>query len=206
MTELIERSTNRRSQGETRRSHILEAALHLFSQKGFENTSIKDLAEEAGIAPGLIYHYFESKQQILMAVMESHGFSQECKAMIEAQSAKSVQAGLPVIATAYYELLGKKEQLLRIFCREAMTDETLGVFWVNHINDAVATMSRYLAAKVATGELRPHNTDISARMLLHPIAMMRLTGVHPKNLPQLIDCLLSGISAANHTKKGMRHA
>ncbi len=184
----------------------MEAALHLFSQKGFENTSIKDLAEEAGIAPGLIYHYFESKQQILMAVMESHGFSQECKAMIEAQSAKSVQAGLPVIATAYYELLGKKEQLLRIFCREAMTDETLGVFWVNHINDAVATMSRYLAAKVAAGELRPHNTDISARMLLHPIAMMRLTGVHPKNLPQLIDCLLSGISAANHTKKGMRHA
>lgn len=50
---------------EQSRSKILSAALRLFSKKGFNNTSINDIAGEAGISKGLMYNYFKSKEELL---------------------------------------------------------------------------------------------------------------------------------------------
>ncbi len=47
---------------------IIDAALKLFSEKGFHGTSINDIAKEAGISKGLIYNYFESKYSILEGI------------------------------------------------------------------------------------------------------------------------------------------
>src|SRR5438105_2175274 len=39
------------------------------SRRGYENTTIKDIAEEAGVAPGLVHYYFSSKQELVLAVL-----------------------------------------------------------------------------------------------------------------------------------------
>jgi AcrR family transcriptional regulator len=52
------------------RAKILQAAFAVLSRHGYENTSIKDIAEEAGVAQGLVHYYFKSKQQLVLAVME----------------------------------------------------------------------------------------------------------------------------------------
>ena len=48
---------------------ILQAAFTVLSRQGYENTSIKDIAEEAGVAQGLIHYHFKSKQQLVLAVL-----------------------------------------------------------------------------------------------------------------------------------------
>src|SRR2546430_16853419 len=48
---------------------ILQAAFSILSRQGYENTSTKDIAEEAGVAQGLIHYYFKSKQQLVLAVL-----------------------------------------------------------------------------------------------------------------------------------------
>ena len=55
---------------EDRREHIIAAALRAFAQKGFARTTNKDIAREAGITPGLIYHYFESKEALFRAIID----------------------------------------------------------------------------------------------------------------------------------------
>lgn len=52
---------------EERKQEIIETALKLFSQKGYENTTIQDIAEEMNVAQGLCYRYFKSKQEIFAA-------------------------------------------------------------------------------------------------------------------------------------------
>ena len=42
----------------------------MLSRQGYENTSIKDIAEDAGVAQGLVHYYFKSKQQLVLAVLE----------------------------------------------------------------------------------------------------------------------------------------
>src|SRR5260370_1881918 len=51
------------------REKILQAAFAVLSRQGYENTSIKGIAEEAGVAQGLVHYYFKSKQQLVIAVL-----------------------------------------------------------------------------------------------------------------------------------------
>src|SRR5260370_1564211 len=55
---------------EDRREQILDAAMRAFAQKGFSRTTNKDIAREAGITPGLIYHYFENKEALFNAIVD----------------------------------------------------------------------------------------------------------------------------------------
>ena len=53
-----------------RRAQILEAARSVLSRQGYAETSTKDIAREAGVAPGLLHYYFDSKEEILIQVVE----------------------------------------------------------------------------------------------------------------------------------------
>jgi AcrR family transcriptional regulator len=52
------------------RGKLLQTAAHLFRNKGFERTTVRDLASAVGIQSGSIFHHFKSKDEILRAVME----------------------------------------------------------------------------------------------------------------------------------------
>jgi AcrR family transcriptional regulator len=51
------------------RDKILQAAFTVLSRQGYENASIKEIAEEAGVAQGLVHYYFKSKQLLVLAVL-----------------------------------------------------------------------------------------------------------------------------------------
>ena len=55
-----------------RREAILAAGAHLYARKGFQGTSVSDLASACKTSKSLIYHYFPSKDDTLHAVMEAH--------------------------------------------------------------------------------------------------------------------------------------
>jgi len=48
-----------------KRRVILDAAIHVFARRGFHSCRVSDVADEAGVAYGLVYHYFSSKEEIL---------------------------------------------------------------------------------------------------------------------------------------------
>ena len=50
---------------EDRRRALLDAASRVFARKGFHASRVGDIAEEAGVAHGLLYHYFRSKDEVL---------------------------------------------------------------------------------------------------------------------------------------------
>lgn len=62
-------SPARRSHDDVRTA-LMDAALRAFASKGYEGASIRDIATEAGMAPGLLYHYFPSKHAVLQALFE----------------------------------------------------------------------------------------------------------------------------------------
>lgn len=62
-------STHRAAATAATREKILRAAFQTLSRKGYENTTIKDIAEEAGVAQGLLHYHFKSKQRVVLAVL-----------------------------------------------------------------------------------------------------------------------------------------
>lgn len=51
-----------------KRQLIIDASIRCFAKKGFHKSRVSDIAEEAGIAYGLVYHYFENKEEILSTI------------------------------------------------------------------------------------------------------------------------------------------
>lgn len=60
----------KRRKGEETRAHILETALRLFLNRGYEETTMRGIAEEAGVAVGNAYYYFKSKEHLIQAFYE----------------------------------------------------------------------------------------------------------------------------------------
>lgn len=63
----------KRLQPELRRRQILDAAVRLFYEAGFEGASLRDLSAQVGINKATIYHYFESKEDILFELVHRIG-------------------------------------------------------------------------------------------------------------------------------------
>jgi TetR/AcrR family fatty acid metabolism transcriptional regulator len=57
---------------EDRRRQIRHAATKVFAKKGYHETRIADIAKEAGVAYGLVYHYFKNKEEILGSIFEDN--------------------------------------------------------------------------------------------------------------------------------------
>jgi AcrR family transcriptional regulator len=57
---------------EERPRELLESALDVFAQRGYRNTRLDDVAEAAGVTKGAIYHYFDTKEDLLLGVIEHH--------------------------------------------------------------------------------------------------------------------------------------
>ena len=74
-------SAEKKQQLETeRRSQIQSAALQMFFEKGYKNTSMNDISAKAGISKGLIYHYFKNKEDLFFSLQE---MLQDCLDEIE---------------------------------------------------------------------------------------------------------------------------
>src|SRR5262249_56762943 len=64
-------STAAEARDEDRRKTILRAAVEVFARKGYHGCRIADVAREAGVAYGLVYHYFKNKEELLQLVFET---------------------------------------------------------------------------------------------------------------------------------------
>jgi AcrR family transcriptional regulator len=76
---------------------IMQAALELFAQRGFDATSISQIAKEAGISKGLMYNYFSSKEELLKAIVSN-----------------ALTDGKEMTEVLWDESLDPKEQLIRM--------------------------------------------------------------------------------------------
>jgi AcrR family transcriptional regulator len=95
------------------RNKILHAAFTVLSRQGYENTSVKEIAEEAGVAQGLVHYYFKSKQVLVMAVlaevcktMELKGVEGEAGAMAAFNNFKDLLRNQRDTNALYIQLLG----------------------------------------------------------------------------------------------------
>ena len=57
---------------EERREELLAAAAKVFSRKGYRTAGVNDIIAEAGVARGTFYHYFESKKEVFLALIERY--------------------------------------------------------------------------------------------------------------------------------------
>ena len=63
---------DRQAGSEEKRRLILDAAVRVFARDGYHTSRVGDIAEEAGVAHGLLYHYFSSKEEVLATLFREN--------------------------------------------------------------------------------------------------------------------------------------
>lgn len=181
--------------GVDRRQQILEAALDVFAEQGFEGATNKDIAARADVTPGLIYFYFPGKEELFFAAF-AH---QAEKVFARFQVPESSQGGDPrppeqVIREAvgsFVEALDDPRTLsvYRIMMRAVFhsdasdgrgrTIEDARCYMRDHAQRIGASLRAYLDAEIARGRVRPVNTTLAAYMIMQGVilaAMRRAKG------------------------------
>lgn len=187
--------TQRDLQAEVRRNQLLDIALELFAERGVENVSIKDLATEVGVASGLIYHYFRSKDELLIAVFQRHNPLPEFEAIFQELTDLPVREGLLHFAQRFAELLPEKRRVFRLVAREMLSPRSPMLSEVITLRqEGITLFSQYLQSRIDAGELRPHQPLISLHMLVSSMLILLLLDqpLEPY-IGQFVDTLLDGI-------------
>jgi AcrR family transcriptional regulator len=103
---------------EEKRRLILDAAVRVFARKGFHTSRVGDIAEEAGVAHGLLYHYFSSKDEVLETIFrENWGVLVERIVAVE-QSDDSARDQLRHVAAIILRTWRHEPDVVRVLVRE----------------------------------------------------------------------------------------
>ena len=136
-----------------RRQELLDAAVRVFARKGFRAARGGDIAEEAGVAHGLLYHYFRSKDEVLETIFRDTWH------LLVAETERIEQSGVPLpeqlrrFARIYLGSWLATPELIGVLVREIARSPQVGET-VDEIGGVFRGLARMFAAARERGDVR----------------------------------------------------
>jgi len=149
-----------------KQSRILDAAATVFADVGFHAARVQDIAEQAGVAKGTIYLYFETKEEILLSVFQRYFDS--LLDLIDGFQDKRMSAEQIIDSLVQQQVRSAivNPKILQVLGRRPLAAETAGGAKIQayhrHVLDR---LSGTLAEGIRTGQVRPINPRIGANIL-----------------------------------------
>jgi AcrR family transcriptional regulator len=140
----------------SRREELLEIAARLFAERGFKNTTVRDIAEAAGILSGSLYHHFDSKESMVDELLDT--FQTELWKEYDAITGSdlSPRAKLEAVVRASFDAIDHHHSEVAIFQNDAaylMTFERFAYLGERNVRFR-ELWTGLLEAGVRSGELR----------------------------------------------------
>jgi AcrR family transcriptional regulator len=151
---------------EDRREQILDAAMRVFSQKGFAKATNKDVAREAGITPGLIYYYFESKESLLTNILEERSPIKLIRSFPPEVFALQPDVFLQMLVQRVLGIVESESivLLLRMFLPEVIHNPETGQIIIGFFQRVLEFLGNYFKTKVEQGEFRQIDATMTAQV------------------------------------------
>lgn len=145
---------------EDKRRLILDAAVRVFARKGYHTCRVGDIAEEAGVAHGLLYHYFDSKEELLETI-----FRETWTLMLDTikgveELGEPAREQLRKVAAIVLRSWRDTPDIVRVLVREVTRSSHLQQE-IQEVDQAFQALERIIAKGQADGDFRP---DLDARL------------------------------------------
>lgn len=154
---------------EERRPQIIEAAVRVFTRKGFRKATLPDIAAEAGLSVGGVYWYYKGKDEIVSAILE-RAFDEDFGALAELLSADA-PAGERLLAfvAGYADSFDQWLWMNPIgaeFYGEAAHDEKVRAVILRYVDRYRQALAALIRQGIQRGEFRPVDPAVAATALL----------------------------------------
>jgi|GEM_PF-548931 len=201
-------ATSRQQAAEQRRRQLREVAVRVFARQGFAATTTKQLAKEAGVAEGLLFHYFPTKLDLLKDVVSEYGgYRLAVGDVLDPLDPGDPRSALATYCRALLAHLREHADLIAVLAGESQLDSDLSsVFW-DVVGDMRAGLAGWLDRAVRAGSVRPDaSTAVAAHLVTSTLSLFFL---EHRRLPErqwrtraaehvaaVVDSTLAGIGAA----------
>jgi AcrR family transcriptional regulator len=149
---------------QTRRQEILQAAAELFAEKGYQRTSVREIAARAGIAPGTIYLYFDSKGDLLIGLMKCLAELEDLGEEVEQALRSDARAFLTTMFRNRMGRVIESEEMLRAILPQMLVQPALREqFHREFVAPVIDLMERYVETRIEKGDLQPVDVPLTVR-------------------------------------------
>lgn len=158
--------------GKERREQLLEVGRKLFAEKGFEGTSVEEIAATAQVSKPVVYEHFGGKEGLYAVVVD-----REIRTLLDAVTASLSTDRHPRIllehaALALLDYIETSTDGFRILVRDSPVAQSTGTF-ASLISDVASQVEHLLADEFSSRDLDPRAAPLYAQML---VGMVALTG------------------------------
>jgi TetR/AcrR family fatty acid metabolism transcriptional regulator len=160
---------------DAKRRLILDAAVRVFARQGYEASRVGDIATEAGVAYGLVYHYFGSKEAVLEAVFHEQWGRLLAAVVLAEEAEETAPEQLALVVKIVLRTWRDDPNLVRLLVREItrsphITDE------LDEISEAFRSLQRMIERGQAEGTFRAGLDPQIAAWMLYGALEEVLTG------------------------------
>jgi AcrR family transcriptional regulator len=170
-----------------RRGALISAALDEFFEKGFAATRLDDIARRAGLSKGAIYLYFDSKESLFQALIESVALSRVEMLEQAAAAAPSGLAALQVVGRMAPSVIRESNlpRLMKVMISDArMFPEIVRDYRRKVLDRVLGMIAGMLERSMDQGEIRRSDPKLLARLVVAPIALSGIWHVVFNNDPE----------------------
>lgn len=146
---------------------ILDAAERLITQKGYSGLSMRELAREAGLAKGTIYHHFEDKRDVCLRMIERDMNSTHDTIVSAATEATGCEARLHAVIATYFDLVRDRRHVIQAALREiGEKDPGAHNLFKMHKERLIEPIAAIIQAGIDDGTFRPVDVEMTVLSLL----------------------------------------
>ncbi|PGK39833.1 TetR/AcrR family transcriptional regulator [Bacillus cereus] len=128
-----------------KKSLLEDAAVKVFARKGFSESTIKDIAKEANVTSGLLYHYFSNKEEILWSVLQRYTLNNQIKAILsDSKNHLNIEDTLYKLVKSIFIFIREKSEFVSMFLGESQRSDKVKQKLSMLINNATNEISDYI--------------------------------------------------------------
>ncbi len=157
-----------RMAAEDRRKHIVQVARHLFSQKGFDGTTTKEIAQRVGVSEAIIFRHFATKQDLYAAILDEQISSAEeisfWERIHELAAANRDRELFEALSRRMLEKHRRDDSFLRLLLYSALEDNRFSeMVYEARVKEFYAFLTGYIRRRTAEGAFRRVDPMLAAR-------------------------------------------
>jgi AcrR family transcriptional regulator len=163
---MSETEDTREQTKEIRRKQILDAALAVFSRKGYGEATIPDIAEEAGVGVGTIYNYYESKRDLLVSLIHDYVMTDPLTELFGQLAKEDERTSVRAIIESGLDWGSDDLKGFLFIFTEVLRDPELGEHFAGQsLASLLHSLEKYVAERVSSGGFRRLDHKVAARAL-----------------------------------------
>ncbi|MCC6315466.1 MAG: TetR/AcrR family transcriptional regulator [Thermomicrobiales bacterium] len=152
----------RRARAERRREQLLEAALAIFSERGYRAASVREITRAAGVTEAVLYHYFANKVDLWTAVLAAYAPFGRVGSILAAATDEPAEATLGRLGRELLRLLHEREQLVLTLVSEAPAEPEVAAVLGRFLDEVAAEVAEFLTTRRVDGEVAADADPVAA--------------------------------------------